>query len=69
MAQRTFQAAEGMAAIDLPSYCQVQYYALPAQSVNTLVLTCPRMEPVRLWPLLVVDPWNEDWWESQEEKG
>jgi hypothetical protein len=20
------------------------------------------------WPLPVVDPWNEDWWESQEVK-
>ena len=60
MAQRTFQVAEGITAMDLPGNCQIQYYIPPAQPVKTLVLTCPRMDMMRLWPLPVQQLWFED---------
>jgi len=63
MAQRTFQVAEGITAMHLPGNCQMQYYTPPAQPVNTLVLTCPTMIMIRLWPLPVQQPWLEDGWE------
>jgi hypothetical protein len=50
---RTFYPVPGITAIDLPFNCQLQYYYPPAEPVNTLVLTCPRMEMMRLWPLTV----------------
>ena len=46
--------------MNLPFNCQLQYYYPPEQSVNTLVLTCPRMEMMRLWPLPVEQPWFKD---------
>lgn len=53
LAARTFYPADGITAMDLAFNCQLQYYYPPAQSVNTLVLTCPMMEMMRLWPLPV----------------
>jgi len=66
MAQRTFQVAEGITAMQLRANCQFQYYTPPAQHVNTLVLNCPGMCMMRLWPLPVQQSWFEDWWESIE---
>ena len=36
-----------------PCQCQLQYYYPPVETVNTLVLTCPGMGMMRLWPLPV----------------
>ena len=66
MAQRTFHVAEGITAMHLPGNCELQYYTPPAQPANTLVLTCPMMIMIRLWPLPVQQPWFEDKWESIE---
>ena len=66
MAHRTFKVADGITAMDLPDNCQIQYYPPPAQRMSTLVLTCPGMDMMRLWPLPVEQPWFEDWWESIE---
>jgi hypothetical protein len=32
----------------------------------TVTIDCPGNDSVHIWPLPVVDPWNKDWWESQE---
>jgi hypothetical protein len=53
LAARTFHTVSGITAIDLPFNCQLQYYYPPEEPVNTLKLTCPRMEMMRLWPLLM----------------
>ena len=66
MAQMTFQVAEGITAMHLTGNCELQYYTPPAQPVNTLVLTCPVMEMMRLWPLPVQQLWDEEKWESIE---
>jgi len=34
------------------------------QPVYTVALDCPGKDSMRLWALLVVDPWFEDWWEQ-----
>ena len=46
--------------IDLTFNCQLQYYYPPAEPMNTLILTCPRMEMMRLWPVAVEQPWFEE---------
>jgi len=66
MAQRTFHVAEGKTAMHLPGNCELQYYTPPAQHVITLVLTCPRMDMMRVWPQPVQQPWVEDKWEPVE---
>jgi len=45
---RTFSPAEGIMAMNLVGGCQLQYYTPPVQSENTLVLTCPSMDMMRL---------------------
>ena len=66
MAQRTFYVAEGITAMHLPGNCELQYFTPPAQPVKTMVLTCPGMDMMRLWPLPVQQSWDDDWWESIE---
>ena len=61
LAENTFYPAAGIMALDIPFNCQLQYYYPPEQHVNTLVLTCPGMEMMRLWPLSVEKPWYDDW--------
>ena len=31
-----------------------------------VVVACPRRDMIRIWPLPVVDPWFEDWYENEE---
>jgi len=60
MAQRTFYVTEGITAMHLSSNCELQYHTSPAQPENTLVLTCPQMDMLRLWTLPVQQLWFED---------
>ena len=66
MSARTFHPIEGITAINLPAKCQLQYYYPPVETVNTLVLTCPGTEMMRLWPLPVQQPWFERGHERRE---
>lgn len=59
LAYRTFYPAQGIMAVNLTFNCQLQYYYPPEQQVNTLVLTCPGIEMMRLRPFK--QPWFEDW--------
>ena len=61
MAQRTFYVVEGITAMHLPGNCELQYYTSPAQPENTLVLTCPGMDMMRLWPLPVQHDGRREW--------
>jgi hypothetical protein len=54
---RTFSPVEGITAMNLVSGCQLQYYTPPVQSENTLMLTGPSMDMMRLLPLPVEQPW------------
>jgi len=36
------------------------------QPFATVVLACPRVDAIRLWPLLIEQPWEEDWYEEEE---
>jgi hypothetical protein len=56
---------EGLHQVRLVKRCTVVFYDKPWQPFRTLTFDCPGKDSVRIWPLPVVDPWNEDWWESQ----
>lgn len=60
LAPRTYQIIDGVRAIWLFGGCELEYFTEPAQPVNILVLACPRMDMIRLWPLPVEQPWCED---------
>lgn len=40
--------------------CSFDYFTPPAQPVRTLVLACPGVDALRLWPWPPVQPWSED---------
>ena len=50
---RMFSPIEGITTMDLVGGCQLQYYYPPAQAGDTLLLTCPGIDTMQLWPLLV----------------
>ena len=37
-------------------------------TLKALVVACPGRDRMRVWPLPVVDPWFEDWWEKSRER-
>ena len=37
------------------------------QPLRTLALACPGIDYIRLWPLPIQQPWDEDWWEIVDE--
>ena len=59
---------KGTHQVKLIKRCKVVVYNPPAQPLRTITIDCPGKDSVRIWSLPVVDPWNEDWWESQERK-
>jgi len=40
--------------------CSLDFFTQPAQPVRTLVLACPGVDAIRLWPWPPVQPWYED---------
>ena len=56
----------GVHQVRLVQGCALMFIDPPAQPFKTVTIDCPGKDSVRIWPLPVVDPWNEDWWESQE---
>ena len=59
---------EGAHQVRLVSRCNLVVYDPPVQPFRTITIDCPGKDSVRIWPLPMVDPWNEDSWESQEGK-
>ena len=59
---------EGVQQVSLVSQCILVVYNPPSQPFKTISIDCPGKDSVRIWPLPMVDPWNEDSWESQEGK-
>ena len=65
--QRTYSVVIGAKSLRLINNCEMVFIDKRLQPVYTVVLDCPGKDSIRLWPLPVVDPWFEDWWELQEE--
>ena len=64
--QRTYTIVEGAKSLRLINGCEMVFIDTRLQPVYTVVLDCPGKDSIRLWPLPVVDPWFEDWWEREE---
>jgi hypothetical protein len=50
----------------LPAGCELFFFGEDAQPVFTIALGCPGRDLIRLWPWPVMDPWFEDWWDSNQ---
>ena len=66
---RIYQPIDGVTALRLVGRCQLEYFDTTLQPINTLVLSCPKMDMIRLWPMPVVHPWFEDWYEEIQTMG
>jgi hypothetical protein len=56
---RSLHPIPGVTEIKLLVGCQLEYFDTTAQPVSTLVLSCPRVDSIRLWPLPILQPWFE----------
>ena len=59
------ESIPGATDIELVSRCKLVYFDTRLQPFNTLVLMCPRVDAIRLWPLPIIQPWFRDWWEGK----
>ena len=57
---------EGVLQVRLINRCELDIYDKPLQPFRTVVISCPRMDMIRVWPLPIQHPWFEDWWEPVE---
>jgi hypothetical protein len=62
---RIHESIPGATDIPLIARCELIYFDIRLQPVNTLMLACPRMDYIRLWPLPIKQPWFEDWWDDR----
>jgi hypothetical protein len=63
---RTTYHIDGVKTIRLVGRCELDYFDNTVQPVHTLAFACPEMDYIRLWPLLIRQPWFEDRWEPVE---
>jgi hypothetical protein len=61
---RSYQVVEGVLGLKLVRRCELFFFSPPAQPISAIAFACPRMDLVRLWPLPIITPWSEDWWED-----
>ncbi len=64
--QRTYSVVVGAKSMRLIYGCEMVFIDKRPQIVYTVVLDCPGKDSIRLWPLPMVAPWFEDWWEREE---
>jgi hypothetical protein len=64
---RTHLSIPGATDIELLARCELTYFDTRLQPMNTLILACPRMEMIRLWPLPIKQTQFEDWWKEKPE--
>ena len=50
----------------LPAGCELFFFWGESQPTFTIALGCPGKDLVRLWPLPIISPWFEDWWEFHQ---
>ena len=60
MYSRTYQLTENANSLELVADCKLWDIFPPSQPSRTLVLACPGVDAIRLWPLPVEQPWDED---------
>jgi hypothetical protein len=65
----SYRPVEGVTALRLIGRCELEYFDTTLQPINTLVLSCPIVDSIRLWPLPIVHPWFEDWYEEIQSRG
>jgi hypothetical protein len=58
---RTVETVPGAVSTELPGRCAIIQFGRGLQPVYTIVLACPMMDMIRLWPLPVQQPWFDDW--------
>lgn len=66
---RTIGTIPDAISTELPGRCEIIQFGRGLQPVYTVVLACPRMDMIRLWPLPVQQPWFEDMQEKQDIRG
>jgi hypothetical protein len=54
LSSRTYQLTQDARATRLVAGCELWDIVPPSQPTRTLVLACPRMDVIRLWPLPVL---------------
>ena len=59
MATRVSRPLAGQISIKLVARCQIDILDTTLQPVNTILLNCPRVDSIRLWPLPVQMRWME----------
>ena len=57
---RTDEIIHGAVSTKLPGRCEIIQFRRGPQPVYTIVLSCPRMDMIGLWPLPMQKPWFED---------
>jgi hypothetical protein len=57
---RTYQLSENTIVTSLIAGCELWDIFPPSQPARTVVLACPGVDLVRLWPLPMQQPWFED---------
>jgi hypothetical protein len=60
LSSRTYQLTQDARATWLVAGCELWDILPPSQPTRTLVLACPRVDAIQLWPLPVVYTWFED---------
>ena len=61
--QRSYAVVTGAKSLSLINKCEMVFIDKRLQPVYTVVLDCPGKDSIKVWPLPVVDPWFEDWWD------
>jgi hypothetical protein len=60
LTSRTYQLTEHARATQLVVGCELWDVVPPSQTTRTVVLACPGVDAIRLWPLPVQQPWEEE---------
>jgi hypothetical protein len=63
-----FSKIWGYYSVNLPGDCVVDVFSKSLQPFFTVALACSGKDMIRIWPLPVVDPWFEDWFDWVKKK-
>lgn len=64
LARRIQPILPGATAIKLVRGCQATLLDKSLQPVFTISLDCPGVDSIRIWPLPIIQPFMEDWYEE-----
>ena len=65
LASRIQPILPGATAIKLVRGCQATLMDKSLQPVFTISLDCPGVDSIRIWPLPIIQPFIEDWYEEK----